>query len=274
MSLTLPEIKTLFEDELAKSLQRPPSGQWSSKRLYDCMRYTLSSPGKRLRPLMVLSSALAVAKDKAKERVLRQAMPAALAIEYVHTYSLIHDDLPAMDNDDFRRGRLSAHRQFDEALAILAGDALLADAFWWALSSPNNPASIARELARASGSRALVAGQAEDLNSYDGVRDVTQWLAINSAKTARLFEASAVMGGLSQEAIGDELEALRAFGQAFGMAFQIKDDVDDNQGLGAFISVDQLKEQKNQEIQTALNIVEGLGNPGLFKELIRITFAA
>lgn len=273
MSLTLPEIKTLFEDELAKSLQRPPSGQWSSKRLYDCMRYTLSSPGKRLRPLMVLSSALAVAKDKAKERVLRQAMPAALAIEYVHTYSLIHDDLPAMDNDDFRRGRLSAHRQFDEALAILAGDALLADAFWWALSSPNNPASIARELARASGSRALVAGQAEDLNSYDGVRDVTQWLAINSAKTARLFEASAVMGGLSQEAIGDELEALRAFGQAFGMAFQIKDDMDDCQGLHEQTSLTELGVLKSKALEKAYGLAQILHRGKQISELFHLTFA-
>jgi geranylgeranyl diphosphate synthase, type II len=270
--MQIADLKGFFEIELLKSLKRPIQGEWSSKRLFDSMNYALSSPGKRIRPLLVLASACAVHHGRPIKKVLNMAMPSALAIEYIHTYSLIHDDLPAMDNDDFRRGRLSVHRQFDEALAVLAGDALLTDAFLLALSSPVNAVKIGQELAQCAGSSALVAGQAEDLNTHDPHKDRAQWVSINYAKTARLFEASAVIGGLSQEAANHEISLLRSFGQAFGSAFQIKDDVEDNQGLQRHIAKTELLDLKMNSIQKSHHIAAGLNQPYLLNELLYGTF--
>lgn len=264
-------LRDLFTQELKKSLCMPQR-QWHSKRLMDCMRYALVSPGKRLRPLMTLSAALAT-KTQAHQSIVRDALPAALAVEYVHTYSLIHDDLPAMDNDDYRRGRLSAHRQYDEALAILAGDALLADAFLKALMSKNNPHLIAQELAQASGSLALVAGQAEDLNPHV-CHKKKDWFTINQAKTGRLFEAAAVMGGLSQQSSSQQLQALRVFGQAFGQAFQIQDDCTDNQGLFHKEDHKRIQELKSLALKKASTSLQALPNPTYLQELVHLTFAS
>lgn len=268
MPQSLTEIKEIFERELEKTIPRKKADVWASKRLYECMRYVLLSHGKRLRPLMVFASALATRKNETADKIIKNAMPAALAIEYVHTYSLVHDDLPSMDNDDFRRGRLSAHVKFDEALAILAGDALLADAFSHALSSPNNPYAITKELALASGSGALVAGQAEDLNPFDVKQDINQWLQINAAKTARLFEAAAVMGGLSNNASFTEIKDLRAFGQAFGQAFQMKDDEEDDQGLKNNSSTTSIEKLKQEQIQKALEAIARLPNQEYLRQII------
>lgn len=271
MELSINTLRDFLNQELGKGLD-VPQGQWHSKRLLDCMRYALASPGKRLRPLMTLSASLST-DAQASLPMVRAALPAALAIEFVHTYSLIHDDLPAMDNDDYRRGRLCAHRQYDEALAILAGDALLADAFLMALKSKNNPHKIAQELAQASGSLALVAGQAEDLNPHL-CHEKKDWLSINQAKTARLFEAAAVMGGLSQQASPQKLEALRSFGQAFGQAFQIQDDCMDRQGLFQKENNQRLLELKYLALKKASESLKNLPNPRLLEDLLHLTFAS
>jgi geranylgeranyl diphosphate synthase type II len=219
--LNLAELKSRFERELARSFER----EKFSKDLSQALTYALKSPGKRLRPLIVLASALAQDLVRA-EQALSYAMPAALALEYVHTYSLIHDDLPSMDNDDYRRGRLSVHRRFSEALAILAGDALLADAFGFIAQAKNNPALLCLELSQSAGRHNLVGGQVEDLRGQKTLLSTERWLEINAKKTARLFEASAAMGSLS---VGQkDLTPMRRFGYNFGVAFQIKDDLDDN----------------------------------------------
>jgi geranylgeranyl pyrophosphate synthase len=191
-------------------------------RLHTAMRYSLEAGGKRLRPVLVLAAAeLFGVKDDA-------ALPAAVAIECVHTYSLIHDDLPCMDNDDLRRGRPTAHRQFDEATALLAGDALLTHAF--ALLAENYPgqlaAALVRELADAAGSRRLIGGQMEDLlaeKKPDATPDELEFIHLN--KTAAMLEAALVMGGLIGGANEDAITTLRRAGRHLGLAFQIVDDI-------------------------------------------------
>jgi geranylgeranyl pyrophosphate synthase len=160
-------------------------------------------------------------------------MPAALAVECVHTFSLIHDDLPAIDNDDFRRGRPSNHRQFGEATAILAGDAVLALAFEiLSRDSRDAPTSLAliRELAEASGCRGLIGGEIDDLESESQSPGVDAVARIHGAKTARLFQAACRMGAISAGADDSQRSALSAYGHALGMAFQAADDLLDVTG--------------------------------------------
>ncbi len=205
-----------------------PGANTRPARLHTAMRYSLEAGGKRLRPVLVLAAAeLFDAKDDS-------ALPAAVAIECVHTYSLIHDDLPCMDNDDLRRGRPTAHKAFDEATALLAGDALLTHAF--ALLAENYPAetglALVRELATAAGSRHLIGGQMEDLlaeKKPDATAAELEFIHLN--KTAAMIEASLVMGGIVGEAASgraataETLATLRNAGRQLGLAFQIIDDI-------------------------------------------------
>ena len=209
------------------------------ERLGEAIRYSLLGSGKRLRPALVLMAAEACGGDATA------AMPAACAVEMVHAYSLVHDDLPAMDDDDLRRGRPTCHKQFDEATAILAGDALLALAFQ-TLAENVRPPDVAAEccatLARAAGASALVGGQADDLagtqgataglpSSADGTSVLLDFLQhIHARKTGAMFVASLRLGGLAAGANAEQLEALEAFGRALGLAFQITDDLLDVRG--------------------------------------------
>jgi geranylgeranyl pyrophosphate synthase len=192
-------------------------------RLHAAMRYSLEAGGKRLRPVLALAAA-----DRHGRRAA--ALPAAVALECVHTYSLIHDDLPAMDNDDLRRGRPTCHRQFDEATAILAGDALLTHAFalLGEAYAPDAPlvAALVRELGHAAGSTRLIGGQMEDIlgEKRDGVT-ADELDFIHRNKTGAMIEASLVLGGLCAHAAADELAALRRAGASLGLAFQIIDDI-------------------------------------------------
>ncbi|MBL9188745.1 MAG: polyprenyl synthetase family protein [Opitutaceae bacterium] len=193
-------------------------------RLHTAMRYSLEAGGKRLRPLLVLAAAELAGARPGHDA----ALPAAIAIECVHTYSLIHDDLPCMDNDDLRRGRPTAHKQFDEATALLAGDALLTHAF--ALLAENYPgplaATLVRELAGAAGSRRLIGGQMEDLLAEKKAGTTTDELEfIHLNKTAAMIEAALVMGGLVGGATEADLATLRQIGRHLGLAFQIIDDI-------------------------------------------------
>jgi len=222
----------------------------ASPRLFDAMRYALLAPGKRLRPALVLWAATACAsggRGRSPEAAWEAATPAAVAVEMIHAYSLVHDDLPAMDDDDLRRGRPTCHRQFDEATAILCGDALQAAAFE-TLARGMPAATAARGclvLARASGGEALVGGQADDLAAERGwVSDMTSapaaeqvaWLErIHRRKTGALFIAALELGGLSVAASQEQHAMLAAFGRAFGLAFQIADDILDAEGTEAAV---------------------------------------
>ena len=192
------------------------------ERLGAAIRHSLLAPGKRLRPLLVLMAAEACGSSR------EAAMPAACAVEMIHTYSLIHDDLPAMDDDDLRRGLPTCHAVYGEALGILAGDALLAQAFDVLASDLGDPAVAAaccRELGRAAGSRALVGGQAADLQAEETGGDLETLEAIHRRKTGALFLASLQLGALVAGASAAERDALETYGRRLGLAFQIVDDL-------------------------------------------------
>lgn len=194
-------------------------------RIHEAMRYSLQAGGKRLRPVLVLAASELSGRDA------YDPIPAAVAVECIHTYSLIHDDLPCMDNDDLRRGRPTAHKQFDEATALLAGDALLTDAFLILangyVANAELATALVRELALAAGSEHLIGGQMEDLlaeKKNDATPEELEFIHLN--KTAAMIEASLVMGGLCGRIIpGPDLELLRLVGRHLGLAFQIVDDI-------------------------------------------------
>jgi geranylgeranyl diphosphate synthase type II len=196
-------------------------------RLKEAMRYCLLAPGKRLRPMLVLLAAQACGGDR------EAALPAAAAVEMVHAYSLVHDDLPAMDDDDLRRGRPTCHKAFDPATAILAGDALQALAFQ-VLATEIEPAEVAAGccavLAEAAGATALVGGQADDLAAehFGGSLEVLE--SIHRRKTGALILASLQLGALVAEADAWQRTALEEYGRRLGLAFQITDDLLDVRG--------------------------------------------
>ena len=197
-------------------------------RLAEAMRYSLLGGGKRLRPILCLLAAEACGA-KAVE-----ALPAACALEMVHTYSLIHDDLPAMDDDDLRRGRPTCHKAFDEATAVLAGDGLLTLAFEVVaahVQPPSAAAACVRALAEGAGPAGMVGGQMADLEAEgrdDASLEALEF--IHRRKTGALLRASLRMGGLVAQADGASLKALDVYGYAVGLAFQIIDDLLDVQG--------------------------------------------
>jgi geranylgeranyl pyrophosphate synthase len=199
-----------------------PSAETRPTRLHAAMRYSLEAGGKRIRPVLALAAA-----DLRGRRF--EALPVAVALECIHTYSLIHDDLPAMDDDDLRRGRPTCHRQFDEATAILAGDALLTHAFTLvAASYADRPAlavALARELGSAAGSTRLIGGQMEDIAAEGRDATAGEVEFIHAGKTAALITASVVAGGLVAEAAPDVIESLRDYGRNLGLAFQVIDDI-------------------------------------------------
>ncbi|MGE5675429.1 MAG: polyprenyl synthetase family protein [Mycobacterium leprae] len=195
-------------------------------QLLEAMRYSLLAGGKRLRPALVIAAAGLFGRGPL------DVMPAACALEMIHTYSLIHDDLPAMDDDDLRRGRPTNHKVYGEALAILAGDALLTMAFELAGqqiqlpgSNPTTVLQVVRELAVAAGAAGMVGGQVEDLKWEGKHASADQLQQIHRLKTGALFNAALRIGGLLGGATTAELEALSAYAAHFGLAFQIQDDV-------------------------------------------------
>lgn len=207
------------------------------EQLAEAIRYAALGPGKRLRPQLVLMAGVACGGS------LEAALPAACAVEMVHAYSLVHDDLPAMDDDDLRRGRPTCHKRFGEAVAILVGDALLARAFEILASEISPPATAARccaVLGRAAGASALVGGQADDLAKGVGTNparngDLEELESIHQRKTGALFVAALELGGLVAVATPEQLSALKAYGQSIGLAFQITDDLLDVSGTQAAV---------------------------------------
>ncbi|HEY2881609.1 MAG TPA: farnesyl diphosphate synthase [Pirellulales bacterium] len=196
-------------------------------QLRDAIRHSLLAPCKRLRPTLVLFAAEACGSS------WEAAMPAACAVEMIHTYSLIHDDLPAMDNDDLRRGRPTCHKAFGEALAILAGDALLALALEVVAKNTHPPEFAARccaVLAEAAGPTALVGGQADDLSVQYTEGDLGMLENIHRRKTGAMFAVSLQLGGYVAGAADAEQTALERYGRKIGLAFQIADDLLDVRG--------------------------------------------
>ncbi|MBK8476446.1 MAG: polyprenyl synthetase family protein [Opitutaceae bacterium] len=199
-----------------------PAGRTRPARLHSAMRYSLEAGGKRIRPILVLAAAELFGRRS-------DAAAAAAAIECVHTYSLIHDDLPALDNDDLRRGRPTCHKAFDEPTAILAGDALLTHAFALLATHyadrPTLAVALVRGLGQAAGSTELIGGQMEDIEAerIPATRDQVEF--IHNGKTAAMIAVSLACGGLIGGASPAELETLRRLGRELGLAFQVIDDV-------------------------------------------------
>ena len=228
MSITTPpagvsSFRDLIESALANSVQLSSD---CPDRLRDAIQYSLLAPGKRLRPQLVLMACELCGGN------VQQAIPAALAVEMIHAYSLVHDDLPAMDNDDLRRGRPTCHKQFDEATAILVGDALQARAFEMVaqVQPPEIAARCCAELARAVGSEALVGGQSADLASEFQECTLAELEAIHRRKTGALFRVSLRLGAIIADATDQQLAALEDYADNLGLAFQVVDDLLDVSG--------------------------------------------
>jgi geranylgeranyl diphosphate synthase type II len=223
---SLAHKQLLIESALDAYAKFPPG---CPRKLQEAIRYSLLTPGKRLRPMLVMLAAEACGSTA------QTALPAACAVEMIHTYSLIHDDLPSMDNDDTRRGRPTSHKKFGEGVAILAGDALLALAFQ-VLAEDIHPAEVAAaccvELAIASGPTALVGGQCDDISQVVSSGSRLMLESIHNRKTGALFLASLQLGALVAIASPIQQRALAKFGAHLGLAFQITDDLLDHEAEG------------------------------------------
>ncbi len=214
----LDEVRRLVDGELERRL-RPPADD--PGRLCEAMHYAATGPGKRLRPAVLIAASQACGGAR------ELAMPAACAIEMLHAYTLVHDDLPAMDDDDERRGRPTVHIAFGEAVAILAGDGLLTLAFGTLAELGPKAAAAVGVLARRAGPLELLAGQAIDLTTKPG--DLASIERLHAAKTGALFAAAAELGAIAAGAPAETCAALGRYGMAIGIAFQHADDRDDGE---------------------------------------------
>lgn len=238
------------------------------KSLHKAMRYSVFSGGKRIRAIILIESAKAcgalrqaqgavpsLSRNGGRESAV---FPLACAVEFIHTYSLIHDDLPAMDDDDYRRGKPSCHKAFSEATAILAGDGLLTLAF--EVISKNCPSEIAAEavtrLAQAAGSFGMVGGQEMDLKPGRN-KDTS---AINLLKTAKLFEVSASLGAIAASAGKKEVRAMADYGRYLGLAFQIADDIADSDGYSWKSGREKARQEAAGLLKKAEEAVKIFGN--------------
>lgn len=220
------QTKDVIDQELENILKGKVGYQ---DKIFESINYSLFTGGKRLRPILLLQSCEMISRD------YKQALPFALAIEMIHTYSLVHDDLPSMDNDDFRRGELTNHKVYGEAIAILSGDGLLNLAFetmiQHTLSNSNTTEDYNRyiraidEIGRYSGIYGMIGGQTVDLLSNDISMDEEKLLFMYKCKTAALIQASVVAGGIIGGGTNEEIEKIREFGLYLGLAYQIRDDI-------------------------------------------------
>jgi geranylgeranyl diphosphate synthase type II len=216
----------IVDEYLEKVIEEKENPQ---KIIYEAMNYSLLSGGKRLRPLLLMGS-YELFKDDLKE-----ALPYACLMEMIHTYSLIHDDLPAMDNDDYRRGKLSNHKKFGEATAILAGDGLLNKAFEIGLeaaikSKSLNGVKALKIIADSSGTEGMIGGQVIDMDGENKIRSVEDLKYMYSLKTGAIIKSSIAAGAVLAGAGEEEIRALENYAEKIGIAFQIEDDILDVAG--------------------------------------------
>lgn len=263
--------RLMVEEALEVAL---PQQDGPETRVVEAMRYSLFAGGKRLRPILCLAASEAVGGD------LKAAMPAGCALEMIHTYSLIHDDLPAMDDDDLRRGKPTNHKVFGEAIAILAGDGLLTEAFVL-LSDynsllPERAVQVIGVIAEAASYRGMVGGQVVDILSQNKRADLETVQQMHSRKTAALIAAATESGALAGKGSEAQVAALARYGRAIGLAFQIADDILDIEGdtelLGkttgadeargkvtypAAVGLERSRQAANEMVNDALAALEG-----------------
>ena len=278
----------LVEEALIKELREESA---LDEQLCSSMKYSLTAGGKRLRPILLMAAA-DVAGGRGEDFI-----QVACAIEMIHTYSLIHDDLPAMDNDDYRRGKLTNHKVYGEAMAILAGDALLTQAFEVMLRQPGVPADVllkvVREMAIAAGPDGMVGGQAIDLESEGKHIPMETLKKLHMGKTGALFRAAIRSGAILAGADEKQLADLTAYADAFGLAFQITDDILDVVGNEAVIgkpvgsderndkstyvtltSLETARELAAQVVADGVKALEGFGDKAVFlRELLESLLA-
>jgi geranylgeranyl diphosphate synthase, type II len=251
-----------------------PEQDGPESRVVEAMRYSLFAGGKRLRPILCLAASEAVGGET------RSAMPAGCALEMIHTYSLIHDDLPAMDDDDLRRGKPTNHKVFGEAIAILAGDALLTEAFVllsdYSSLLPERMVQVIKVIAEAASYRGMVGGQVVDMLSQNKPADLETVQQMHKRKTAALIAAATESGALAGRGSEAQVAALARYGRAIGLAFQIADDILDIEGdtelLGkttgadeargkvtypAAVGLERSRQAANEMINDALAALEG-----------------
>ncbi|MCG3177231.1 MAG: Farnesyl diphosphate synthase [Candidatus Omnitrophica bacterium] len=234
------------------------------RRLHEALRYAALSEGKRVRPALTLLACEAVGGKTL------EAMPAALAVELVHTYSLVHDDLPCMDDDTMRRGRPTCHVRYDEGTALLAGDALLTMAFE-VLASNGRPSGVraARRLtavawlAEAAGSKGMVGGQADDVEQGGRTPDLPTLESINARKSGKLIAVSCRLGAYLGGGTPAQVEALYAYGRAVGLLFQIVDDILDGDGYAKLLGASQARREAEAVHRRAVGALGKLGRKGL-----------
>lgn len=254
----------LFDRYLERHYRFPENNpQGPVEILGKSMAYSLLAGGKRLRPILAMSACQLFGGT------LEQVLPVALAIEMIHTYSLIHDDLPAMDNDNLRRGLPTNHKVYGEGMAILAGDALLTDAFGHLAAieglAGETRLELVRGLSRAAGSAGMVAGQAMDLH-FEGRTDVSLeiLLDLHRRKTGALITFSVLAGGMVASADQEDLARLETYGQSIGLAFQIADDVLDETGTQAELGKDAGSDREKNKL-TSISLL-GLDKSRLMLE--------
>ena len=255
------EVDAALDGFLPKAKERPAT-------IHAAMRYSVFAGGKRLRPVLCLAAAEACGGE------IFHALAPACAVELMHTYSLVHDDLPAMDDDDLRRGRPTCHKVFGEGLAVLCGDALLTESFAVLAKTPPTRRYDARdylaELAEVGGSRKLIGGQVMDLEGEGKKLSKRDLVRIHEAKTAALLTTSLRLGAMSADAKPAKLEALTKFGRALGLAFQVIDDILDvtqsTEVLGKTAGKDQAVEKSTYPAI--------LGLAASRKEAVKLTKAA
>ncbi len=258
-------LRRLVDDALDRLL---PAADTPPHPIHEAMRYGVLGGGKRLRPLLVLAAAEAAGRDDPVP-----LLPQACAVELIHAYSLIHDDLPSMDDDDVRRGRPTCHRVFGEANAILAGDALLTLAFVVMATlvpgvAPDVPLSVGREVADAAGTAGLVGGQVADLGSRGRTLPLSELEEINRRKTGALFRVAVRTGARLSGADPETLETLTNFAEAYGRAFQVVDDLEDGGPLPGLIGVEGARALGAETLDGALSRLEPLGTrAGVLRDL-------
>lgn len=223
--------KNIVEEQLTNYI----SALTAPKSIKDSMHYSLEAGGKRIRPLLLLGTLRSFGKDESI------GLPTACAIEMIHTYSLVHDDLPSMDDDDLRRGKPTNHKVFGEAIAILAGDGLLTYSFQVITESLKNEISaekklmLVTELAKAAGPEGMVGGQVADMEGEGSVLNLEELEYIHRHKTGKLLAYSVIAGAILADATNEQLDKLTQFAHHLGLAFQIRDDILDIEGSEAVI---------------------------------------
>ena len=259
----LPQFMGSMTSEFGASPDKPST-------LFNACEYTLSGGGKRVRPILIYASALAIKPDCELSRL----DPLACAIEMIHTYSLVHDDLPAMDDDDLRRGRPSCHIAYGEAVAILTGDALHTRAFELLTEAPQHTCeqrlALIRTLAAAAGPRGMIAGQAIDIAVTGKELNLEQLQTMHTLKTGALIQAGLTMGAISCGANNAQLESLEQYGSHIGLAFQVTDDVLDVEGSTEVLG----KTQGKDSTANKATYVQLLGLDGAKQEAQRLLDAA